>query len=72
MKNMLAWRRDVETGELTEKPRIYYFPRCVDFERQMLNAVYAGTEDDPKGTYQSYAYCFGYINAMIQSVYGGA
>ena len=28
------------------------------------------TEDDPKGNYQSYAYCFGYINAMIQAVYG--
>jgi mannonate dehydratase len=28
------------------------------------------TEEDPKGTYQSYAYCFGYINAMIQAVYG--
>ena len=28
------------------------------------------TEDDPKGYYQSYAYCFGYINAMIQAVYG--
>jgi len=27
------------------------------------------TADDPKGTYQSYAYCFGYINAMIQAVY---
>jgi mannonate dehydratase len=27
------------------------------------------TDDDPKGTYQSYAYCFGYINAMIQAVY---
>ncbi|MFT5367467.1 MAG: mannonate dehydratase [Candidatus Latescibacterota bacterium] len=27
------------------------------------------TEDDPKGYYQSYAYCFGYINAMIQAVY---
>ncbi len=27
--------------------------------------------DDPKGYYQSYAYCFGYINAMIQAVYGG-
>jgi mannonate dehydratase len=26
--------------------------------------------DDPKGYYQSYAYCFGYINAMIQAVYG--
>ena len=25
--------------------------------------------DDPKGHYQSYAYCFGYINAMIQAVY---
>ena len=25
--------------------------------------------DDPKGYYQSYAYCFGYINAMIQAVY---
>ena len=29
-------------------------------------------EDDPKGSYQSYAYCFGYINAMIQAVYGEA
>ena len=28
------------------------------------------TDDDSKGTYQSYAYCFGYINAMIQAVYG--
>ena len=28
------------------------------------------TADDPKGHYQSYAYCFGYINAMIQAVYG--
>ena len=28
------------------------------------------TDDDPKGTYQGYAYCFGYINAMIQAVYG--
>ncbi|MBT3601963.1 MAG: mannonate dehydratase [Candidatus Latescibacteria bacterium] len=27
------------------------------------------TEEDPKGYYQSYAYCFGYINAMIQAVY---
>ena len=25
--------------------------------------------DDPKGYYQSYSYCFGYINAMIQAVY---
>ncbi|MDP6051850.1 MAG: mannonate dehydratase, partial [Candidatus Latescibacteria bacterium] len=30
------------------------------------------TDDDPKGYYQSYAYCFGYINAMIQAVYGDA
>ena len=29
------------------------------------------TDDDPKGTYQAHAYCFGYINAMIQAVYGG-
>jgi len=28
------------------------------------------TADDPQGSYQSYAYCFGYINAMIQAVYG--
>lgn len=27
------------------------------------------TDDDPKGYYQSYAYSFGYINAMLQSVY---
>ncbi|MBD06509.1 MAG: mannonate dehydratase [Gemmatimonadetes bacterium] len=26
-------------------------------------------KDDPQGSYQGYAYCFGYINAMIQSVY---
>ena len=25
--------------------------------------------DDPNGTHQAHAYCFGYINAMIQSVY---
>ena len=29
-------------------------------------------DDDPKGSYQSHAYCFGYINAMIQAVYGEA
>ncbi len=29
------------------------------------------SEEDPQGYYQSYAYCFGYINAMIQAVYGG-
>ncbi|MCY3766744.1 MAG: mannonate dehydratase [Gemmatimonadetes bacterium] len=28
------------------------------------------TDDDPNRSYQSYAYCFGYINAMIQAVYG--
>jgi mannonate dehydratase len=27
------------------------------------------SDDDPNGYYQAYAYCFGYINAMIQSVY---
>ena len=27
------------------------------------------TDDDPQGSYQAYAYCFGYINAMIQAVY---
>lgn len=27
------------------------------------------TEDDPKKYYQSYSYCFGYINAMLQAVY---
>ena len=30
------------------------------------------SDEDPMGSYQSYAYCFGYINAMIQAVYGGA
>jgi mannonate dehydratase len=30
------------------------------------------TDDDPKGKYQSTAYCFGYVKAMIQAVYGGA
>ena len=29
------------------------------------------TPDDPQGSYQAHAYCFGYINAMIQAVYGG-
>ena len=28
------------------------------------------SSDDPQGSYQSYSYCFGYINAMIQAVYG--
>ena len=28
------------------------------------------TTDDPHSSYQAYAYCFGYINAMIQAVYG--
>ena len=27
------------------------------------------TDDDPNKSYQAYAYCFGYINAMIQAVY---
>ena len=27
------------------------------------------TDDDPNRSYQAYAYCFGYINAMIQAVY---
>jgi mannonate dehydratase len=27
------------------------------------------TDEDAKGYYQGYAYCFGYINAMIQAVY---
>ena len=27
------------------------------------------SDDDPNDYYQAYAYCFGYINAMIQSVY---
>jgi len=26
-------------------------------------------DDDPNNNYQSYAYCFGYINAMIQAIY---
>ena len=30
------------------------------------------TDDDPKGRYQSFAYCFGYINAMLQAVYSDA
>ena len=30
------------------------------------------TADDPAASHQSYAYNFGYINAMIQGVYGGA
>lgn len=28
------------------------------------------SNDDPKGHYQACAYCFGYINAMIQAIYG--
>ncbi len=27
------------------------------------------SQEDPQGYYQAYAYCFGYINAMIQAVY---
>jgi len=27
------------------------------------------SDDDPNSNHQAFAYCFGYINAMIQSVY---
>ena len=37
---------------------------------KFLGVVNDTLDNDPKGYYQSYAYCFGYINAMIQAVYG--
>jgi len=47
LKNMLAWKRG-EDGEMEKAPDMFYFPECTDFERQMLNAQYAGSEDNPK------------------------
>ena len=47
LKNELAFKRDPGTGEITQPPKIFYFPECEVFERTMLNAVYAGTEDAP-------------------------
>jgi len=47
MKNMLAWKRD-DSGLVTLNPTLLYFPSCVDFERQMMNAKYAGNEDNPR------------------------
>ena len=41
----MAWKMGAEG--FTQKPKLYYFPECADFERQFLNATYAGTEDNP-------------------------
>ena len=35
----------------------------------LIRTILPCSADDPKGYYQSYSYCFGYINAMIQAVY---
>lgn len=45
-KNLLAWKQ-TEEGVFSRYPQIYYFPECVDFEREMENAVHAGDEDSP-------------------------
>lgn len=37
-----------DNGEYVQKPKIYYYPDCIDFERTMQNAVFAGTEENPK------------------------
>tara|TARA_R110002020_G_scaffold78610_5_gene197570 strand:+ start:4830 stop:6329 length:1500 start_codon:yes stop_codon:yes gene_type:complete len=42
MKNLLAYVPEEKEAQ------IKYFPECEDFERQMLNANYAGTEANPK------------------------
>ncbi len=47
LKNCLAWKKD-DNGEYVQKPKIYYYPDCIDFERTMQNAVFAGTEENPK------------------------
>lgn len=47
LKNMLAYKKD-DSGDFDLKPSMFYFPDCEDFERQMLNAQYAGTESNPR------------------------
>jgi hypothetical protein len=47
MKNLMAWKRD-PAGNLEKTPEIRYFGECRDFEREMMNAQYAGTEDSPR------------------------
>ena len=47
LKNQLAWKKG-DDGALDVKPSIRYFAGCSDFEREMTNATYAGTEDNPK------------------------
>lgn len=47
MKELLAWKKN-NNGLMLLKPRLYYFPECENFEREADNAVYAGSEDNPK------------------------
>ena len=47
MKEQLAWKKNNE-GLFLQTPRLYYFPECENFEREADNAVYGGTEDNPK------------------------
>lgn len=44
LKNMLAWKRDNDTGDLLKTPRLRYFPGCREFERTMRLARYATGE----------------------------
>ncbi len=46
LKNELAVKHGPE-GELIRRPKLYYLPECEEFEREMLGAVYAGSEENP-------------------------
>ena len=46
MKELMAW--DGSPDDIKKHPKLYYTPDCVNFGRQMENAMYAGDEDNPK------------------------
>jgi len=47
LKELLAWEGGIN-GKLIRTPRLYYFPDCVNWEREIKDAVYAtaGNRDD--------------------------
>lgn len=40
VKELIAWKMNDE-GEFTRRPQVYYFPECVNFEREMKDAVHS-------------------------------
>jgi hypothetical protein len=44
MKELLAWKKN-EQGVFTRTPSLYYFPECVNFEREIKDAVHSETGD---------------------------